>query len=337
MSTNPSISLAHGGGGRQSRELLEEVLVPTLGLGKDLFDSAILNWTRSPYQRLAMTTDSFVVSPWEFPGGNIGDLAACGTLNDLAVMGAQPLAMSCGLIIEEGFSLAHLKTILSALAHQLSRQGLKIATGDTKVVGRGQADGIYINTTAIGLVDEYWSPRPDKIEIGDSIIFSGPAGQHGATILKMRTELNLQADIVSDVACLWPAVQTLKTHGMKIHAMRDATRGGLAAVLNELCGNREITFEIQESHIPLDVAVQSLADLLGLDPWTWANEGAMVLVCAPSDRDQTLALLKNQGCERATCIGVVKPRGRAPVVLKTPFGTEKKLSMPQGEILPRIC
>ncbi|WP_329267797.1 hydrogenase expression/formation protein HypE [Streptomyces sp. NBC_01451] len=330
------VLLGHGAGGRLTAELLDELVLPALdGAPGPLEDAALL----PGYRELVMSTDSFVVSPLFFPGGDIGSLAVHGTVNDLAMRGARPLALSVSLIVEEGLPLAELRAVLTSLGKAAQAAGVPVVTGDTKVVGRGAADRLFINTTGVGQLHGSLRPSAALARPGDAVLLSGPIGLHGTTVLSTREGLGFESDIASDSRPLHRLVRTLAPIGADIHVLRDPTRGGLAATLNEIARDSSVAVEIEESAVPVPEAVASACDLLGLDPLTVANEGCLVAFVAAGAAGDALAAMRSvdEG-SRAVRIGEVLPGGPAGrVTLRTLVGARRIVDMPLGEQLPRIC
>jgi len=325
------ILLGHGGGGTLMQQLIDAELRPLLpDPAAPLHDAARLDL---PHGRLAFSTDGYVVHPLEFPGGNIGRLAVVGTANDLAMAGARPLWLSLGLILEEGLELAVLRRLLAAVGQAAAECGVRVVTGDTKVVERGKADGAFLTTSGIGLRELEAPIDPAAISSGDQLVVSGDLGRHGIAILAARHGLALQPPLQSDCAPLWPLVEQLLRRGVRPHCLRDLTRGGLASALHELATAAGVELGIEEARIPVAAAVARSAELLGLEALQLANEGRFVAVVAPSDLAATLAVLEPLG---GGWIGTVRP-GPARVLLRTPFGSERLLVPPSGELLPRIC
>jgi hydrogenase expression/formation protein HypE len=289
---------------------------------------------------LAFSTDSYVVQPLEFPGGDIGSLAVTGTANDLAMAGARPLHLSVALILEEGLELALLRRLLASMAAAARQCGMAVVTGDTKVVERGKGDGLFISTSGIGLVETPLPIDPLAIQPGDQLLVSGDLGRHGVAILAARHGLELQPPLASDCAPLWPLVEALLARGLVPHCLRDLTRGGLASALHELAVASGLELLLEEACIPVDAAVAGTCALLGFEPLHLANEGRCVLVVAPDDVAGCLAVLAPFG---GAWIGEVGPKaalkaaGTARVLLRTPFGSERLLLPLSGELLPRIC
>ncbi len=338
MSHHGVISLAHGEGGRLMRQLIREVIQPILGVTDPSHDDAALISPETS-SGLAVSTDSYVVSPIEFPGGDIGSLAVHGTVNDLCVSGARPQFVTLSLIIEEGFRLDDLKRILQSAAASARESDVRVVAGDTKVVPRGAADRIFINTTGIGVPDMPAVPGPSNIEIGDEILVSGPIAQHGMAILCAREELGLKPTPVSDCASLLPATRALRDAlGDDVRCMRDATRGGVAAVLHEwaeACGH---TLSITEDMIPTTPAVRGASELLGIDPLHVANEGTMVVAVRKACGETAVSALKELTRHvGAASIGAVEQRLTAPVVVNRLFGNQHALDDPHGAPMPRIC
>ena len=331
------ITLAHGDGGKLSRELVEEIIYPifTNNSGHPLNDAAVIKIEDA---NIAITTDSFVVSPIFFPGGDIGKLAACGTINDLAVSGAVPKYLSVGLIIEEGFLLEDLKKILRSLAHTAVEAGVSVVTGDTKVVEKGNVDKIYINTTGVGIINKGISLDPSKIAVGDTIIISGTVGDHGMAILSKREGLAFGTEILSDCVPLNGLAGLLSASG-GVSCMRDPTRGGLAAVLIELAAQSQTALEISEEAIPLHPAVRASCEMLGLDPLYLVNEGKIVIFAKQGREDEIMNILKKHPLGNdAKVIGKVFGKSNnGTVLLGTSLGAKRILSLFEGEHLPRIC
>jgi hydrogenase expression/formation protein HypE len=323
------ITMVHGAGGKATQTLIEGLLAPAFGL-EELADAAIVG------DGIALTTDSFVVKPLRFPGGSIGELAVNGTVNDLAVAGARPLALSLALILEEGLDSAVLRAEVEAMAEAAAAAGVRIATGDTKVVERGHADGMYVCTTGVGLRDPRAELSPGAVRPGDRVIVSGSIGEHGTAIMLARGDLGLDADIESDTRSLWPAVDAML--GPDVRCIRDATRGGVASVLNEIARAAGVAIVVREGDVPVDPAVAGAAELLGIDPMYVANEGKMVAFVAAEAVDETLAALHAvDGCERAAEIGEVKTEPTGMVLVETAFGGRRVMDQLVGDPLPRIC
>jgi hydrogenase expression/formation protein HypE len=320
------VTLAHGGGGRALRALLEDHVAPAVGPEALHHDAAVLDG------RLALTTDSFVVHPLEFPGGDIGRLAVCGTVNDLAMAGAIPVALTLALVIEEGLPLATLDRILASVAAAAREASVRIVTGDTKVVERGRGHGLYVTTAGLGRVPEGVHVAPERIGAGDVVLVSGDLGRHGAAVLGAREELGLGGVPDSDVAPLADVVQRLLGVA-DVHCLRDPTRGGLAAALDELCTRHDV--RVEEAAVPVHARVRAVTELLGLDPVHLACEGRLVAFVPESDADAALAVLQEHD-RAAACIGRVHD-GPGRVWLTDAFGGERLLVRPWGDPLPRIC
>jgi hydrogenase expression/formation protein HypE len=332
-----TVQMAHGAGGRLSQTLMQRVFMPHLhNTFLDLLDDqAKLDL---PAGRTAFTTDTYVVSPIFFPGGNIGELAVNGTVNDLAVGGATPMYLSAGFVLEEGFSLVELETIVKSMAEAASKAGVMIVTGDTKVVGKGQCDKIFINTSGVGTVRDGTALSCRNLKAGDSIILSGTVGDHGMAIMTSREGLSFQSTIASDCAALNSMISAVLDVVPAVHAMRDPTRGGVAATLNELAGSSSVGIEINETTIPVNPDVRGACELLGIDPLHVANEGKLVLAVAPEDAEKVVEVLRSFEPGRdAVIIGSVVQDHPGMVVMRTAFGSRRIIDLPLGEQLPRIC
>lgn len=335
------VLLSHGGGGRQAGWLIQNYFVdafrnPALASLDDAAEFTIGD------RQVAFTTDSYTVKPIFFPGGNIGTLALCGTVNDLTAKGAMPVAISAGFIIEEGFLLADLKTIIASMQAIAGQVKVPIVTGDTKVVKKGEADGIFINTSGVGLVQEGMNVSSTHVKPSDDIIVTGSIAEHGMAILNVREQLGFTPQIQSDVAALSVLLPSLCPFAPHIHAMRDPTRGGLASVINEIAQSSRVTVEIWEKNIPVRDDVRACCDLLGLDPLYIANEGKMVLWVHESRTQALLNVLRNElGFKEAAHIGKVSPDAYRPevpaVTLKTRLGSRRFVPLLEGDPLPRIC
>ncbi len=336
-----TIELGHGGGGVQMNRLIREVFFAAFGneLLQREEDAAILSLPSGAQSTMAFTTDSFTVTPLIFNGGDIGKLAIAGTVNDLAMMGAKPQYLSCSFIIEEGLPLTTLKAVAQSMADELAISGAHIVCGDTKVVPRGCADQLFINTTGIGLVQKPGLSASNVAE-GDAIIVSRDVGCHGATILMNREGLELGSALASDCATLWPVVEALIAADLDIHALRDATRGGLAAVVNEWAQAATVTIELNEAAIPVCDEVRGLCELYGMEPFQLANEGTFILALPAAQAEQALAIMKQfSPSANAAIIGRASHAEQqvGTVVLQTPWGSQRYLKVPPGELLPRIC
>jgi len=332
-----SISLAHGGGGKMSGRLIRDMILPRLNRGKlaTLPDSVVLY---DLGDKIAFTTDSFVVSPIFFPGGNIGSLSVHGTCNDLACSGAQPVFLSVGLILEEGFPLEELSKVLDSMSEAADICGVEIVTGDTKVTPKGATDGIFINTAGIGKVRSTVELTPTRIVPGDAIIVSGPVGDHGMAVMLSRAEFSFDFDVKSDSAGIWPIVERLLALEDGLKFLRDPTRGGLSATLNEIAHLTGFTVSVDESLIPIAPEVAAAAEILGINPLEAANEGKIVAVIDNGSVDKAFDLLKDcPQAASASLIGTVMPEDNPRVIIKTRIGGSRVLAEPMGELLPRIC
>jgi hydrogenase expression/formation protein HypE len=334
----PTIVMGHGGGGKLGNELVEHLFLPAFRNPalENLGDAAVLEIGAG---RIAMSTDSFVVQPLFFPGGNIGELAVNGTVNDLSVSGADPKFLSASFILEEGFPLAQLAAIVQSMAAAAAIAGVKIVTGDTKVVERGHGDGCYINTAGIGLLRQGINVGPHRAQPGDAILVSGTIGDHGMAIMSVREGLEFESQIRSDCASLNGMIAAvLEAAGNSVHAMRDPTRGGLASTLNEIAQASNVGVDIDETRLPVRAEVQSACELLGLDPVYVANEGKAVFFVAPEAADQVLENLHRHplGSE-ATRIGQVTTEHKRMLVARTAMGSNRVIPTQIGEQLPRIC
>jgi hydrogenase expression/formation protein HypE len=330
------IILGHGSGGRMTHELVRDVFCRHLGeVGpQSMDDGAVL--PRSGDGDLVFTTDSYVVNPLEFSGGDIGSLAVCGTVNDLAVMGARPLWLSLGVILEAGLELEVLERIVKSIAAKAREAGVQVVCADTKVVEKGKGDGIFINTSGIGALE--YPMRPEGIEPGDKVIVSGTVGDHGMALMTLRKGFPLKSELKSDCAPLNEMIFQCLEGGADIKWMRDATRGGVATVINELSEGRPWGVLLEESAIPLSEAVSGVAELLGLDPLYSANEGKVIFVVAAKDAEKALAILKKSPYGRdAKVIGSVVSDFSGKTVLGTELGTRRTLGILSSDPLPRIC
>ncbi|TLU85748.1 MAG: hydrogenase expression/formation protein HypE [Chlorobium sp.] len=332
-----TVQMAHGAGGRLSQALMQRVFMPHLSNAflDQLDDQAKFDL---PAGRTAFTTDTYVVSPVFFPGGNIGELAVHGTVNDLAVGGARPFYLSAGFVLEEGLPLTELETIVRSMAEAARKAGVMIVTGDTKVVGKGQCDKLFINTSGIGIVREGISVSCRNLQTGDSIILSGSVGDHGMAIMTSREGLSFQSSITSDTAALNAMIEAILDAVPSVHAMRDPTRGGVAATLNELAVSSSAGIEIREGTIPVKPDVRGACELLGIDPLHVANEGKLVLSAAAEDAAKVIEVMRSFECGRdAAVIGSVVGDHPGMVVMRTAFGSRRVIDLPLGEQLPRIC
>lgn len=328
------ITMAHGGGGRMMHDLIQSVFMNGMALG-ELHDGVVLNSISS---RLAFTTDSFVVRPLFFPGGDIGKLAVCGTINDLAMCGARPAAMSAGFVVEEGFRIDDLARIAVSMRDTARKCGIRIVTGDTKVVEHGHGDGVYINTSGIGWVSENIEIGPVRVQVGDIIIVNGDLGRHGIALLAAREGLEFQSTIESDCAPLHEPVLQLIDAGVELHCLRDLTRGGLASALVEIAEARQLGVYIREMDISICEQVRAACEVLGFDPLHIANEGRFCAFIPPGAAAKALQILRSHplGAD-SQIIGYVTGDTTGIVTLRTSIGTDRVVDMPSGELLPRIC
>jgi hydrogenase expression/formation protein HypE len=332
------INMAHGAGGKATQSLIEGLLAPALE-NAALSEMADAGGFAVAGAELALTTDSYVVRPLRFPGGSIGELAVNGTVNDLAVSGARPLALSLSLILEEGLTAEALRAEVEAIATAAREAGVHIIAGDTKVVERGHADGMYICTTGVGQRDPRARLSPRALRPGDRILLSGSIGEHGTAIMLARDEFELDAEVASDTRSLWPVVDALfDAAGPQLRCLRDATRGGVASVLNELARASSVAMIVQESEIPVSPEVAGAAEILGIDPMYVANEGKLVAFVAPEAADEALQALRSvPGCEQAAEIGEVRTEPPGMVLVQTSFGGRRVMDQLVGDPLPRIC
>jgi hydrogenase expression/formation protein HypE len=325
------ITMAHGAGGKATLGLIEGLLAPAFGI-PELADAAAVG-------ELAVTTDSFVVKPLRFPGGSIGELAVNGTVNDLAVAGAQPLALTLSLVLEEGLAAEELRAEVEAVARAAEEAGVEVVAGDTKVVERGRCDGMYVTTTGIGRLDPRARLSPAALRPGDRILVSGPVGAHGVAIMLARGEFELAAPVESDTRPLWPAMDALlEAAGGALRCVRDATRGGVASVLNELARASGVAAVVREAAVPVAPEVVGACEILGIDPMYVANEGVLVAFVAPEAAGEALAALRSApGCAEAAEIGEVKTEPPGMVLVETAFGGRRVMDLLVGDPLPRIC
>jgi hydrogenase expression/formation protein HypE len=335
---NGRVDMTHGAGGRATSDLVDQLFAaafdnPYLAQRND---QAVLD---APQGRIVMTTDSYVVSPLFFPGGDIGCLSVHGTVNDLAMAGARPLSLSAGFILEEGLLFADLARIVASMARAARDAGVPIVTGDTKVVERGKGDGVFINTSGIGVLPAgVTPPSGDRARPGDVVIVSGTVGDHGVAVMSQREGLSFEVDVVSDTAPLHDLVAAMVAVAPDLHAMRDPTRGGLATTLNEIAHQSGVGFRVEERDIPVRPAVSAACELLGIDPLYVANEGKLVAVVAPGDADRVLAAMRASPLGKdAAVIGTVVEDADRYVELGTTFGGSRVLEWLAAEQLPRIC
>lgn len=335
MEMQTKISLAHGDGGELSHRLIQDVFVNAFGHKQEaMFDATILHLANS---KIAVTTDSFVIKPYFFPGGSIGKLAVAGTVNDLAVSGATPLYLTCGFVIEEGFLIKDLKQIVADMVVEAKKSGVTIIAGDTKVVERGSADGIYINTTGIGLVERQY-PNAGSFETGDSIIVTGTVGDHGVAVLTSRGDLGIQSPVQSDCASLYRMLDDVWREVPSVRIMRDPTRGGLATTLVEIAEDFSLQMVIKETEIPMKKEVEGVCELIGFEPLYLANEGKAIIIVSAEDQQKVLDLLnKHSEGKDAMVIGTIIGKEKGQLLLKTPLGSTRMLNRLTGVMLPRIC
>ena len=331
-----TVTLAHGAGGKQTSELIHEVFAAHFA--NPLFtadDAAVLEVEAG---KLAMSTDGFIVSPYEFPGGNVGKLSICGTVNDLACMGAEPLYLTCAFVIEEGFPMDKLEEIAAAMEKTAAEAGVRIVAGDTKVAGKGQVDGVFITTTGIGRIRDGVKTGGALAKPGDAVIVTGDVGRHGCTILLARNEYGIEADVDSDCAPLWGAVDSVLSAADDVHVIRDATRGGVGTVLYEIAEQSNVGVRIEAESVPVDGAVKGVCGMLGLEPLYLACEGRLVIIAPKEESDKILEVLR-QGkyTGNAAVIGEITDEMPGKVIMTTEIGAETLLPQPGGELLPRIC
>lgn len=333
----PNIVMGHGGGGAMSAELIEHLFLPAFGPAAEagMGDSAVIEVGGV---RLAFSTDSFVVKPLAFPGGTIGDLAVNGTVNDLAMAGAQPLALSTAFILEEGTALREIAQMAHAVGTAALAAGVKLVTGDTKVVDSGHGDGVFINTAGIGVVDPRVDIRPQRAAPGDAVIVSGDIGVHGVAVMSCREGLTFATTVASDTAPLHGLVAAMIDTGADLHVLRDPTRGGVAATLNEIAKTAQVGVALDERTIPIPAEVRDACGLLGLDPLQVANEGKLLAFVPADDADRVLAAMRSHPLgARATVIGQCVTEHPGMVVARTALGGTRVVDLPIGEQLPRIC
>ncbi|GIV20033.1 MAG: hydrogenase expression/formation protein HypE [Armatimonadota bacterium] len=333
----PSVVMAHGGGGRLMHQLIEKMFVATFGSGalRTRHDSARLEL---PTPRLAFTTDSYVVRPLFFPGGDIGKLAVYGTVNDLAMSGARPLYLSLGMILEEGLPMETLWRVVLSLHEAAQATGVQIVTGDTKVVDRGKGDGVFLNTSGVGVIEHDLRIAPQSVQVGDAVILSGDIGRHGIAVMAVREGLEFESAIESDCAPLAEPVLSLIEAGIEVHCLRDLTRGGLASACVEIAEAAGVGIWLEESHIPVREDVRGACEILGFDPLYVANEGRFVAFVPASQAEQAVEVLRRfEVCAGAQVVGEVTDSPEGTVVLRSVIGTSRVVDMLSGEQLPRIC
>ncbi len=333
----PNIILGHGGGGKLSAELVEHLFLPAFrneqleGLG----DAAVFSINGT---RLAMSTDSFVVQPLFFPGGNIGELAVNGTVNDIAMSGAKPLYLSVGFIIEEGLPLETLGKIVTSMAVAAKTAGVQLITGDTKVVDKGHGDGVYINSSGVGIIPAGVEIGPNKAQVGDVVILSGTMGDHGMAVMSVREGLAFETAIKSDTAALNHLIAEMLAVAPHVHVLRDPTRGGVASSLNEIAQSSQVGILIDEMKLPVETAVRSACELLGMDPIFVANEGKLIAIVPPDEADDVLAVMKADPLgQQAAVIGQVVKQHPGLLMARTGIGGTRIVAMQIGSQLPRIC
>lgn len=338
MTHNDRIVLGHGSGGKMSHDLIKRLFLshfdnPALGAGNDAARIML-----SSASNLAISTDSHVVSPLFFPGGDIGRLAVCGTVNDIAMLGAQPLCLTAGFILEEGLEISILERVVMSMRAAALEAGVQIVAGDTKVVQKGKADGLYINTAGFGALPQNVHIGGEMAIPGDVVILSGPIGDHGMAVLSARGELGFESDIQSDVAPLNHLIRDMLEVSTRIHVLRDPTRGGVATSLNEIAIQSSVGIIIDEERIPVRPAVNAACEMLGFDPLYVANEGKLIAIAAPDDALKILdAMRANQLGRDAVIVGEVVDQPTARVLMKTGLGSTRIVDMLAGEMLPRIC
>jgi hydrogenase expression/formation protein HypE len=341
ISDYPTVQMAHGGGGSLSQMLIEKLFVKAFGnpVLETLHDGAVLGLGANGARRLAFSTDSFVVRPLFFPGGDIGSLSVHGTVNDVAMCGAKPMAISVGFILEEGFPMADLWRIVESLRDAADEAGVHVVTGDTKVVDRGKGDGVYINTTGVGVVSDGVDISPRNARPGDRILLSGRIAEHGIAIMSVREGLEFETRIETDSATLYPLIgPLLEQFGDRVRVLRDPTRGGVASALNEIAGQAGAGIELCESEIPLAEEVRGACEILGFDPLYVANEGKCLAIVAPEVADRALELWRGHPLgSNAAIVGEVVEEHPGRVVLRSSIGGRRVVDMLSGEQLPRIC
>ena len=331
------ITLAHGSGGKATNKLIDNLFYKYFNneLLSQKNDSTVLPPLNG---RIAMSTDSFVINPIFFEGGDIGKLSICGTVNDICMSGAKPLYISVGFIIEEGLTINELEKIVQSMAKTANEAGVKIVTGDTKVVEKGSCDKIYINTTGIGIIENNRYLSGDKVRAGDKVIVSGTLGDHGMCIMNKREDFGFKSTIKSDCCLLNELISDILSVSTNIRVLRDPTRGGLATTLNEIIEHSNVSIEIKEENIPVKQEVAAMCDILGLDPLFIANEGKLVVIVDKNDADNVLSIMKkNPVGENSVLLGEVINDGKNKLYLKTNIGGKRIINMPEGEILVRIC
>jgi len=333
---NETVTLAHGAGGKQTAALIDKVFKKHFQNPYFTADDASV--LPAPKGRMAMTTDGFIVSPSFFPGGNIGKLSICGTVNDLTCMGARPLYMTCAFVIEEGFPMDKLEEIVTAMEHTAREVGVVLVAGDTKVAGKGQVDGCFITTTGVGEVMEQVSTSGRFATPGDAVIVTGDIGRHGTAILLARDEYGIEADVKTDCAPLWHPIHALLQEVRDVHVIRDATRGGVGTVLYEIAHEAGVGIALKREAIPVSDGVRGVTGMLGLEPLYLACEGTMVLFVPQEKAEQTVSILREQKyTSGAAVIGTVTAENSGKVIMETEIGAKTYLPEPGNELLPRIC
>lgn len=333
---NKTVTIAHGAGGRQTSELIDEVFKAHFA-NPDLTadDAAVL---APPAGKMAVSTDGFIVSPAFFPGGNIGKLSICGTVNDLACMGARPMYLTCAFVIEEGFPMEKLEEIAAAMEKTAKEAGVRIVSGDTKVAGKGQVDGVFITTTGMGEIQEGVQVGGELAKPGDAVIVTGDVGRHGCTILLAREDFGIDADVTSDCAPLWGTVKSVIDTTHELHVIRDATRGGVGTVLYEIAGQSNVGIRLDAASVPVVPEVKGVCGMLGLEPLYLACEGRMVIMAPKKEAEKIVETLRKCPYSgNAAIIGEVTADQPGKVVMTTEIGTQALLPQPGGELLPRIC
>lgn len=332
----PNVLLAHGGGGKLMQQLIEKMFMPTFGTPKSIqHDAASLQLS---HNKIAFTTDSYVVRPLFFPGGDIGSLAIHGTVNDLAMAGARPLYLSAGFILEEGLPMETLWQVVQSMQQAAEIAKVKIITGDTKVVDKGKGDGIFINTAGVGVIEHSLTISPQSVQPGDVLLLNGDIGRHGIAIMAVREGLEFETSIESDSAPLADLVMQLIESGIEIHCMRDLTRGGMASTLNEISSAANVNIFIDENAIPVQEDVQGACEILGFDPLYVANEGRFITFVPEKDANKALAIMKTHPLgNQATIIGKVTKDANCLVTMRSKIGANRIIDMLSGEQLPRIC
>ena len=339
MMNEKTIRMAHGAGGKMMNDLIREMFATPLDNRylRQMADSAVVP-AGGGNPRFAMSTDSFTVRPLIFPGGDIGSLAVHGTVNDVAMSGARPLWLTAGFILEEGLSVETLEHVVRSMAQAAGDAGVRIVAGDTKVVEQGHGDGIYVNTAGVGIVPDGVTIGPSEAQPGDVVLINGPVGDHGIAVLSKREGLSFETGLISDSAALNGLVETLLRAAPHVHCLRDPTRGGLAAALNELADSSEVGIEIEEAAVPVRPAVAAACEMMGFDPLTVANEGKMVAFVPPEEAEAALDALRGHPLgANAARIGAVTSDHPGTVLARTGIGGRRVLDMPLGELLPRIC